>query len=61
MSHVAGRVPPIFVAVELDDYLDVSLRIVESHGGTLTARPRDGGGTVLTMTLPLREAVGSGA
>ena len=24
VSHVAGRVPPIFVAVELDDYLDVS-------------------------------------
>ena len=24
MSRVAGRVPPIFVAVELDDYLDVS-------------------------------------
>ncbi|MCY3730302.1 MAG: ATP-binding protein, partial [Rhodospirillaceae bacterium] len=38
--------------------LPTARRIVESHGGSLTARPRDGGGTVLTVTLPLRQAVG---
>ena len=37
--------------------LPTARRIVESHGGALTARPRDGGGTLLTVTLPLREAV----
>ena len=36
--------------------LPTARRIVESHGGSLTARPRDGGGTVLTVTLPLRKA-----
>ena len=41
--------------------LPTARRIVESHGGSLTARPRDGGGTVLTVTLPLRRAVGSEA
>ena len=35
--------------------LPTARRIVESHGGSLTARPRDGGGTVLTVLLPLRE------
>ena len=38
--------------------LPTARRIVESHGGSLTARPRDGGGSVLTMSLPLRAAVG---
>ncbi len=38
--------------------LPTARRIVESHGGSLTARPRDGGGMVLTVTLPLRETVG---
>ena len=38
--------------------LPTARRIVEAHGGSLTARPRDGGGTLLTVTLPLREAVG---
>ena len=38
--------------------LPTARRIVESHGGSLTARPREGGGTVLTVTLPLREADG---
>ena len=39
--------------------LPTARRIVESHGGSLTARPREGGGTVLTVTLPLplRDAV----
>ena len=37
--------------------LPTARRIVESHDGALTARPRDGGGTLLTVTLPLREAV----
>ena len=41
--------------------LPTARRIVESHGGSLTARPRDGGGTVLTVKLPLRQAVGSAA
>ena len=37
--------------------LPTARRIVESHGGSLTARSRNGGGTVLTVTLPLRAAV----
>ena len=37
--------------------LPTARRIVESHGGSLTARSRDGGGTVLTVTLPLRAAL----
>ena len=37
--------------------LPTARRIVEAHGGSLTACPRDGGGTVLTLRLPLREAV----
>ena len=41
--------------------LPTARRIVESHGGSLTARPRDGGGTVLTVKLPLRQAVDSEA
>ncbi len=35
--------------------LPTARRIVEAHGGSLTARPRDGGGAVLMMTLPLDE------
>ena len=38
--------------------LPTARRIVESHGGSLAARPRDGGGTVLAVTLPLARAVG---
>ena len=41
--------------------LSTARRMVEAHGGSLTAGPRGGGGTVLTVTLPLRGAVGSGA
>ena len=37
--------------------LPTARRIVESHGGSLTARSRDGGGAVLTVTLPLRAAL----
>ncbi|MCY4637939.1 MAG: PAS domain-containing protein [Acidobacteria bacterium] len=37
--------------------LPTARRIVEAHGGSLTARSRDGGGAVLTVTLPLRAAV----
>ena len=37
--------------------LPTARRIVEAHGGSLTARSRDGGGTVLTVTLPLRAAL----
>ena len=37
--------------------LPTARRIVESHGGSLTTRSRDGGGTLLTVTLPLRAAV----
>ncbi len=32
--------------------LAISRRIAERHGGTLTASPRDGGGTVFRLTLP---------
>ena len=38
--------------------LSTARRIVESHGGSLAAGPRDGGGTVLTVTLPLARAAG---
>ena len=41
--------------------LATARRIVESHGGSLTARPRDGGGTALTVVLPLRPVVTSEA
>ena len=37
--------------------LPTARRIVESHGGSLTACPREGGGTVLAVMLPLRRAV----
>ena len=33
--------------------LSTARRLIEAHGGSLTARPRDGGGTVLTVTLPM--------
>jgi signal transduction histidine kinase len=32
--------------------LPIASRIVDAHGGTLDVRPRDGGGTVFTVTLP---------
>ncbi|MGG7567696.1 sensor histidine kinase [Rhodovulum sp. DZ06] len=32
--------------------LSISYKIVEEHGGTLTARPREGGGAVFRMELP---------
>ena len=41
--------------------LATARRIVESHGGSLTARPRDGGGTALAVVLPLRPVVTSEA
>ena len=37
--------------------LSTSRRIVEAHGGSLTTRPRDGGGTTLAVTLPRRSTV----
>jgi two-component system sensor histidine kinase PilS (NtrC family) len=30
-------------------------RIVEGHGGELHTQPRDGGGTVVTILLPIME------
>lgn len=33
--------------------LSISKRIIESHGGTIAAYPRSGGGTTLTFSLPL--------
>ncbi|WP_260408053.1 PAS domain S-box protein [Planomonospora venezuelensis] len=32
--------------------LAITKAIVEAHGGTISARPRDGGGTVVTVRLP---------
>ena len=32
--------------------LSTARRLVEAHGGSLTARPRAGGGTVVTLTFP---------
>jgi two-component system sensor histidine kinase KdpD len=36
--------------------LAISLAIARAHGGTLTAFPRDGGGTVFRVRLPLAQA-----
>jgi len=33
--------------------LSVVRGVTESHGGTIVALPRDGGGTIMRMTLPL--------
>lgn len=33
--------------------LSVARGVTESHGGTIAALPRDGGGTIMRMTLPL--------
>lgn len=35
--------------------LSVVRGVTESHGGTIAALPRDGGGTVMRMTLPLAD------
>jgi len=32
-------------------------RIVEAHGGTIQAQPREGGGTVFTILLPIVEGI----
>jgi two-component system, OmpR family, sensor histidine kinase VicK len=34
--------------------LSIAAAIVEGHGGTITAHPRDGGGTTMRVDLPLR-------
>jgi signal transduction histidine kinase len=39
--------------------LHVSRRVVEAHGGTLTAENQHGGGSVFTILLPLRPAAPS--
>jgi len=36
--------------------LPTARRIVAAHGGALDARPRDGGGLIMTVTLPMPEA-----
>lgn len=36
--------------------LSICKRIVEDHGGKITAQPRDGGGSVLAVRLPLKVA-----
>ncbi|MFY8142813.1 MAG: ATP-binding protein [Caulobacter sp.] len=33
--------------------LAIGRSIIEAHGGTLTARPRDGGGACFTFALPV--------
>lgn len=38
--------------------LSVCRGLAEAHGGTLTAAPREGGGSVFRLTLPLRGASG---
>jgi light-regulated signal transduction histidine kinase (bacteriophytochrome) len=35
--------------------LSICQRAVERHGGTISVRPRDGGGTVFSFTIPDRE------
>ncbi len=42
--------------------LSISRTIIEAHGGTITARPNDGGGTVFSFTLPAvtKEEAGDG-
>ena len=40
--------------------LSISRTIVEAHGGTITAHPNHGGGTVFEFTLPLAEEAADG-
>ncbi len=37
--------------------LPIARRIVEAHGGALTARPREGGGAVITLMLPMKDII----
>lgn len=37
--------------------LSIAAAIAEGHGGTIAALPRDGGGTVMRITLPMRSRV----
>jgi signal transduction histidine kinase len=39
--------------------LSISYSIIQKHGGQLTLQPRDGGGTVATIRLPLEAADGN--
>jgi len=39
--------------------LSVVRSVTESHGGTIIALPRDGGGTLMRMTLPLAATSGA--
>ncbi len=39
--------------------LFIARAIAEAHGGSITAAPRDGGGTVFRIELPVRSAVSS--
>ena len=36
--------------------LAIARRVVEAHGGTIAAAPRDGGGTVFRLVLPVEAA-----
>jgi signal transduction histidine kinase len=38
--------------------LAIAAAIVEGHGGRIAAEPRQGGGTVMRIALPLRTPVG---
>ena len=40
--------------------LSISKGLVEAHGGRISAQNRPGGGTVITVALPLAEAVRAG-
>ena len=40
--------------------LSIAKEIVESHGGSITARSKVGVGTLMTVTLPIRSALASG-
>ncbi|MFC4336486.1 sensor histidine kinase [Salininema proteolyticum] len=41
--------------------LPIAKAIAEAHGGTVTARPREGGGLVVTVRLPGRAVLGGSA
>jgi two-component system, OmpR family, sensor kinase len=47
------------VARDLDGHglgLAIARHAVQQHGGTITARPRDGGGLVVRLELPRNHA-----